>query len=81
MNSNSLWQLGQLYADRKGYKLSTVSRHASGSGDTLKHLQTGSTITTRRYGQVLQWFSDHWPEDLDWPDDVPRPPANASSDS
>ena len=23
---------------------------------------------------VAQWFSDHWPADLAWPSDIPRPP-------
>ncbi len=23
--------------------------------------------------RILQWFSDHWPADLEWPPDISRP--------
>ena len=52
---------------------STVVRLATGSGDTLARLRRGGTITTRRADRAFQWFSDHWPDGLEWPADIPRP--------
>ena len=36
-------------------------------------LCSGADITTRRATRIVQWFSDHWPTDLEWPADIPRP--------
>ena len=55
----------------------TVSRLATGSGETMNRLRRGHTITLRRVARVLQWFSDHWPADLEWPSDIPRPLPSA----
>lgn len=52
----------------------TVARYATGSGDMYDRLRRGCDITTRRAARILQWLSDHWPADLEWPSDIPRPP-------
>ncbi len=31
------------------------------------------------YNRVLQWFSDHWPGELPWPPDIPRPAPSPDS--
>lgn len=51
----------------------TVIRWASGSGDTLKRLRGGKPFTDVRMVKIIQWFSDHWPNDLEWPGKFPRP--------
>ncbi len=51
----------------------TVSRWASGDGMLYKRLIGGADITSRRHARMIQWFSDHWPPDLEWPADIPRP--------
>lgn len=33
----------------------------------------------RRVNRILTWFSTHWPTDLAWPPDVPRPPLTDPS--
>ena len=43
----------------------------------MNRLRRGHTITLRRVARVLQWFSDHWPADLEWPSDIPRPLPSA----
>lgn len=67
------------YAEAKRLSTSTVSRYASGSGAFLHRLDNGATVTMARLQRIVQWFSDHWPEDLDWPADVPRPAPAADS--
>lgn len=36
-------------------------------------------MTLKRYGKVTQWFSDHWPVDLEWPSEILRPVPSADS--
>ena len=51
----------------------TVGFWVSGSGDFYARMKNGHDITTRRAARITQWLSDHWPVDLDWPSDIPRP--------
>lgn len=68
--------LCEIYAGHKGLSLSTVSTYAAAAGDFYARLKRGRDLTTRRAARVTQWFSDHWPEDLEWPSDIPRPTPN-----
>ena len=51
----------------------TIGRLAAGSGDFYARLKNGHDLTTRRAASVVQYLSDHWPADLAWPSDIPRP--------
>ena len=33
----------------------------------------------QRVARIIQWFSDHWPADLAWPHDIPRPDPSPDS--
>lgn len=59
--------LVELFAEHTGRSAGTVSRLATGSGDTIVRLRRGSTITARRIDRALGYLSDNWPEDLPWP--------------
>lgn len=39
----------------------------------LRENKGGCTIAT--YIRVLSWFSNNWPDGLQWPADIPRPPV------
>ena len=43
-------------------------------GRFFKRVKEGR-VTIRRAERVCQWFSDHWPADLEWPAGIPRPPV------
>lgn len=73
MNAETILRLCQIFAEAKNLSISTVSTYAAGSGDFCARLEDGKDITTRRAARVTQWISDHWPEDLEWPADIPRP--------
>ena len=68
-----LLSLLRLFAARSGLTVSTVSRHALGSGDIPSRLLAGGTITVRRMDRGLQYLSDNWPEGVPWPNHTPRP--------
>ncbi|WP_126976491.1 hypothetical protein [Frigidibacter oleivorans] len=75
MNKQHLVQLGELYGRHLVLELSTVSTYAANDGKWLPGLKGATTSCTLRKAElVMQWFSDHWPADLDWPHDIPRPP-------
>jgi len=77
---NSILELMQCYADHRGIALSTLGRLAVGSSTVGDRIAAGrATINTVR--RVTQWLSDHWPADLDWPTDIPRPPQNPTEEA
>jgi hypothetical protein len=73
MNTTQILTLAKSYAEKRGLKLSTVSTYATGDGRVFERLSAGRTCTVRRAEKIALWFSDHWPEDLAWPSDIPRP--------
>ncbi|MDE2906596.1 MAG: hypothetical protein OXQ28_10995 [Acidobacteriota bacterium] len=62
-----------LFAESTGRSISTVSRYATGSGETIARLQRGHAITTRRAERAIRFLSDNWPAPVEWPADIPRP--------
>ena len=70
----------ELFAEHERRSIKTVSRLATGSGDTVDRLRRGGTITTRRMDRALRYLSEHWPEDLAWPAHTPRPNKWGNSD-
>jgi hypothetical protein len=53
--------------------LATVSTYATGDSAFFKRIEAGGDCTTRRAARIAQWFAREWPEDLEWPRDIPRP--------
>ena len=74
-------RLIRTYAASRAISESYASRLASGSGDTLHRIDTGASLTTRRAGRIIQWLFDHWPADLEWPSDIPRPTPRAEDEA
>ena len=77
MDDTTEWlsRLCAIFAARTRRRLSTVSRLATGSGETIARLNRGRTITIRRAARAFQYLSDHWPDDQEWPTEIPRPKA------
>ena len=70
---NHLIDLYAVYAKHTGLSHWRVSFLVRGDGQFFHRLGEGKSCTLRTAAQVLQWFSDHWPADLEWPRDIPRP--------
>ena len=75
MDKKQLVILGETYAKHLGLELSTVSTYAANDGKWLGGLRGSASCTLRRAAAVVQWFSTHWPADLEWPPSIQRPPA------
>jgi hypothetical protein len=66
--------LSAAYAKHMSLSLWRVSFLARGDGMFFKRLANGSSCTLKTATVVMQWFSDNWPADLEWPRHIPRPP-------
>ena len=65
------------FAEARGLSVSYASRLLTGSGDTVRRVTAGASITARRAEAILRRASQNWPADCDWPTGIPRPaPAN-----
>jgi hypothetical protein len=70
----NLLRCAEAYAKARGIGLPTLARLAAGDWRFFDRLSDGDkTFTARKYDEVIQWFSDNWPDDLAWVDGVARP--------
>lgn len=76
MNETShLISLADEYLRATGTKDVTLSFWVFNDSKKLTSLRAGSDITLGRFNAALRWFSEHWPENANWPDEVARPVA------
>ncbi len=73
MQGGYLHRLARVYSDAEGISLATTSNRACSHARLFLRLEEGRSCTIRTYHRVLEWFADHWPADLEWPADIPRP--------
>lgn len=78
--ARQLVTLCDLFAQHTGRSISTVSRYATGSGETVARLCRGRTITTRRAERAFRFLSENWPELAEWPAGIPRPARTEAGD-
>lgn len=50
-----------------------ISMRITKKGDLFANFKKGGDCRSRTADRVLQWFDENWPEDLEWPSDIPRP--------
>ena len=75
-----LVRLARIVADARGVSLWRIGHLAAGRGSFFVDIAAGQrSCTVSTYDRVLQWFSDHWPADLEWPSDIPRPDPSPDS--
>lgn len=76
----ALIRLATTLAAHEGVTHFAISMRALGKGDFFhKLIERGADCRTRTAARLFQWFSDHWPADLEWPRDVPRPSKSRSA--
>ncbi len=73
IKTKNLITLSDLYCPSKNLSEARVSTLIFNHGARLKNIRNGSDVTIRSFNLGLQWFSDNWPDDLDWPKDIERP--------
>ena len=73
MNTDTLKNLATMYSCHSGLSLATVSTYAANDGKFFRRLDEGAGCTLKTAERVVEWFAANWPDDLEWPRDVPRP--------
>lgn len=71
----NLLALADVYRQATGIEDRTISSRVFSDGKKLSALRGGADITVSRFNDALQWFSDNWPVQTDWPNGVYRPPV------
>ena len=80
MDEQSLVDAAQRFASARGITLWRVGFLAAGDGKFFARLKAGRTCTLRVARVVVQYLSDHWPDDHEWPDGIPRPAPRPKSE-
>lgn len=77
MRIEHIIKLARTYSSYTSLSLATVSTYAANDGKLFRRMEDGAGCTIKRANKLIRWFSAHWPADLDWPSDIPRPtPTN-----
>lgn len=71
--------LAEAFGKHRGLSQKTVSLYAARRGGYFDDLQSGRLggrfgISDERRKKIVEWFSENWPKDLEWPAGIPRPP-------
>lgn len=69
----ALITLALTLAKHEGVTHYAISMRALGKGDFFKNLIGGADCRTSTAARLFNFFSDSWPADLDWPDEINRP--------
>lgn len=75
MQLNHLTILAEAFAKHTDRSEATVSNLVVSHARLFKRLRDGKGCSVATYNNVMAWFSKNWPEDLEWPSDIPRPVA------
>lgn len=61
------------YSRARGLSESRVSTLCFGEGTRVRHLRAGGEMGALRVARAVQWFSDNWPDGVEWPGQIERP--------
>lgn len=65
--------VARIFASETGLPITTVSAKAARDTGFIGRIERDEgSFTARKYDDVMGWFSDNWPDETDWPADVPR---------
>ncbi|HEV7251475.1 MAG TPA: hypothetical protein VGN93_31240 [Shinella sp.] len=69
----NLISVADSYCSLTGLSKARVSTLVLSGGRRLAVIEAGGDIGTEGYERAMQWFSDRWPEEAEWPEGIPRP--------
>jgi len=73
--ADNLLTLAFKFSELKRLELSTVGKNCAADARFFTRIKDGKTFTARKYDNVIEWFSTHWPDNAAWPDAIERPDA------
>ncbi len=62
-----------MMAKHLGRSEATISNRCVGHARLFARLRDGKGCTLQTFRRAEQWFSDNWPDDLEWPAGIARP--------
>lgn len=66
--------VSDLYGQATGKGRQRVSTIVLNRGSTLDKIADGQAdLTTGTFEKAMLWFSENWPQQLDWPSSIKRP--------
>jgi len=68
-----LTTLSEMLAKHLHRSEATISAWITGHARLFSRLRSGQGCNAHTYQDALVWFSSNWPNDLEWPSDIPRP--------
>ncbi len=63
----------ETYCRATGRSEARISTQVLSGGKRILQIRDGGDIGTIGFERAMQWFSDHWPDDVVWPDEIQRP--------
>lgn len=73
MQAHDLYVLASTLAAHRNWSIGTVGAYAANDGKFFLRIEEGGGCTLRTARKVLDWLSENWPDDLEWPRHIPRP--------
>ncbi|MCZ4258258.1 hypothetical protein O4H53_22155 [Sulfitobacter sp. G21635-S1] len=74
MDTNDLITLVTTYIAHAGGSEATISNKVTTNARLFSRLRSGKGCNVSTFSSALIWFDENWPDDLQWPRDIPRPP-------
>lgn len=71
-----LTRLAELYGAKRKLSEASIANQIRCNGGFFARLRAGGSCRVDTMHRVIQFFSDRWPPDLAWPDEIDRPTSN-----
>jgi hypothetical protein len=65
--------LAAAFEQATGSSWRTIGKVAMNDNTFFVRIGRGDGFTIRTFDRILQWFSDNWPENAEWPEGIERP--------
>ena len=77
---SDLLLLAERYGELTGLSHWQIGLSAARSAKFFRDLRSGRRrgCTVATHARAVHWFSNHWPEDAEWPPNIPRPATTAT---
>lgn len=75
---NHLLLVADAFCEKTGIGRQRLSTLTLGAGHRLETIAGGRDLNTGTFERAMQWLSDNWPPDTDWPAGVARPEPKAA---
>lgn len=70
---SDLLAIADRYCDATGMSKARLATILANDGKFFDRIEAGGGFTVRRFEDSMRWLSDHWPSEISWPSDIPRP--------